>query len=100
MPLDSTNPPGPILQEFDTLTGMSSEGIHHKLFVPAHDSRSPRQRGRPKGVKNPFKGVKIEVQSLGFASVGAGAILKMLRNSKIVGMGRSCSDSSSSDVVC
>ncbi|GJX73579.1 reverse transcriptase domain-containing protein [Tanacetum coccineum] len=78
---------------------MSSEGIHHKPFVPTDDSRPPRQRGRPRGVKNRFKGVKIKVQSLGSASAGAGAILKKLRNSKMVGKGRSHSDSSPNDVI-
>ncbi|GJS45280.1 hypothetical protein Tco_0595401 [Tanacetum coccineum] len=69
MPLDSSKPPDPILQEFSTLTGMSSEDV------------------------------KIKVQSPGSASAGAGAILKKLRNSKMVGKGRSRSDSSPSDVI-
>ncbi|GKB13127.1 hypothetical protein Tco_0847050, partial [Tanacetum coccineum] len=99
MPLDSSKPPDPILQEFSTLTGMSSEGIHHKPFVPADDSRPPRKHGRHRGVKNHFKGVKIKVQSPGSASAGAGAILKKLRNSKMVGKRNSCSDSSPSDVI-
>nr|GEZ45032.1 reverse transcriptase zinc-binding domain-containing protein [Tanacetum cinerariifolium] len=53
-----------------------------------------RSRGRPRGVKNRLKSVKIKVQSPGSASDGAGAILKKLCNSKMVGKGRSRSDDS------
>ncbi|GJR35004.1 hypothetical protein Tco_1210688 [Tanacetum coccineum] len=56
MPLDSPKPPGPILVEFCTLTRMTSEGIHHKSFVPAGDSLPPKPCGRLKGVRNHFKG--------------------------------------------
>ncbi|GJR83130.1 RNA-directed DNA polymerase, eukaryota, reverse transcriptase zinc-binding domain protein [Tanacetum coccineum] len=70
MPLDSSKPPDPIRQEFSTLLGMSSEGIHHKPIVPTDDIRPPRQRG---------------------------AILKRIRNSKVVGKGRSRSESSPTD---
>ncbi|GKE64530.1 hypothetical protein Tco_1518691 [Tanacetum coccineum] len=53
-----------------------------------------KSRGRPRGVKNWLKSVKIKVQSLGSASAGAGAILKRLRNSKMAGKGRIHSDGS------
>ncbi|GKG48245.1 hypothetical protein Tco_0510130, partial [Tanacetum coccineum] len=43
--------------------------------------------------------VKIKVQSPGSASAGAGAILKRVRNSKIIGKGRSRSESSHVDVT-
>ncbi|GKE52606.1 hypothetical protein Tco_1487762, partial [Tanacetum coccineum] len=36
MPIENNKPPDPILEEFSTLTGMSSEGLSHKPFVP-HD---------------------------------------------------------------
>ncbi|GJT88378.1 hypothetical protein Tco_1070095 [Tanacetum coccineum] len=94
MPVDSNKPPNPILEEFCTLTGISSSNISHKPFVPNSDDGQPKARGRPKGVKNHIKSVKIKVQSSGSASAGAGAILKRLRNSKTVGKGRSRSESS------
>ncbi|GJT93774.1 hypothetical protein Tco_1082619 [Tanacetum coccineum] len=99
MPLESPKPPDPILKEFHTLTGMTSEDIHHKPFCPSDEIRPPKSRGRPKGVKNRPKGVKIKVQSPGSASSGAGAILKRVRNSKIIGKGRSRSESSHVDVT-
>ncbi|GKF56082.1 hypothetical protein Tco_0166422, partial [Tanacetum coccineum] len=52
----------------------------------------------PKGVKNSVKGVRVKVQSPGSASAGAGAILKRLRSSKVMGKGRSRSGSSPDDV--
>ncbi|GKF19464.1 hypothetical protein Tco_0068102 [Tanacetum coccineum] len=82
-------PPNPILEEFCTLTGISSSNISHKPFVPNSDAGQPKARGRPKGVKNHIKSVKIKVQSSGSASTGAGAILKRLRNPKMVGKCRS-----------
>ncbi|GKE26567.1 hypothetical protein Tco_1441951, partial [Tanacetum coccineum] len=63
-------------------------------FVPSDGNKPSKPRGTPKGVKNKVRGVKIKVQSPGSASVGAGAILKRLRNLKIVGKGRSRSESS------
>nr|GEW73519.1 hypothetical protein [Tanacetum cinerariifolium] len=42
-------PPGPILEEFSALIGMSSEGLSHKPFVPHDLSVLTRSRGRPKG---------------------------------------------------
>ncbi|GKE00356.1 hypothetical protein Tco_1388339 [Tanacetum coccineum] len=92
--VDSNKPPDPILEEFCTLTRMSSSNISHKPFVPNSDVSQPKPRGRPKGVKNHIKSVKIKVQSPGSASAGAGAILKRLHNSKMVGKGRSRSESS------
>ncbi|GKF67000.1 hypothetical protein Tco_0193517, partial [Tanacetum coccineum] len=80
--------------EFSTLTGMSSEGLSHKPFVPHDVSVPPRSRGRPKGTKNRAKSVKIKIQSSGSASIGVVAILKRLRKSKLVGLGRSRSDAS------
>ncbi|PWA73621.1 hypothetical protein CTI12_AA263590 [Artemisia annua] len=91
MPLESLKPPDPLLEEFSTLTGMSSEDLKHIPIDPSDSNRSSKPRGRPKGVKNR---VKIKVQSPGSASVGAGAVLKRLRNSKINGKGRSRSESS------
>ncbi|GJR88455.1 putative RNA-directed DNA polymerase [Tanacetum coccineum] len=92
MPIENNKPPDPILEELSTLTGMSFEGLSHKPFVPHDVSVPPRSRGRPKGTKNRAKSVKIKIQSPGSASVGAGAILKRLRKSKLVGLGRIRSD--------
>ncbi|GKB52519.1 reverse transcriptase domain-containing protein, partial [Tanacetum coccineum] len=92
MPIDNNKPPDPILEEFSTLTGMSSKGLSHKAFVPYDDSVIPRSRGRPKGVKNMPKNVKIKVQSPRFAPAGAGPILKRLCKSKMAVLGRSLSD--------
>ncbi|GJW30771.1 hypothetical protein Tco_0047646 [Tanacetum coccineum] len=78
MPLDN-KPPDPILEEFSTLTGMSSKSLSHIPVIPFGDSI-------PLGLE-------------GFASAGAGAILKRLRNSKMDGKGRSLSDSSSCEDV-
>ncbi|GJZ01678.1 reverse transcriptase domain-containing protein [Tanacetum coccineum] len=52
----------------------------------------------PKGVKNSVKGVRVKVQPPGSASAGAGAILKRLRSSKVMGKGRSHSRPSPDDV--
>lgn len=93
MPSVSNKPPD-ILEEFCTLTGMSPSNICHKPLVPSDDVKPSRLRGRPRGVKNRPKGVKIKVQSPGSASASAGAILKKLRNSKMVGKGRGRSDAS------
>ncbi|GKA85407.1 RNA-directed DNA polymerase, eukaryota, reverse transcriptase zinc-binding domain protein, partial [Tanacetum coccineum] len=95
--IDSNKPPDPILEEFCTLTGISSSNISHNPFVPNSDASQPKARGRPKGVKNHIKSVKIKVQSPGSASAGAGAILKRLRNSKMVSKGRSRGESSPLD---
>ncbi|GJT94359.1 hypothetical protein Tco_1089877 [Tanacetum coccineum] len=92
MPIDNNKPPDPILEEFSTLTGMSSKGLSHKAFIPYDDSVIPRSRGRPKGVKNMPKNVKIKVQSPRFAPAGAGPILKRLCKSKMAVLGRSLSD--------
>ncbi|PWA75907.1 hypothetical protein CTI12_AA236950 [Artemisia annua] len=91
MPIDPLKPPDPILEEFCTLTGMSSEGLKHSAIHRSDSKLSSKPRGRPKGVKNR---VKHKVLSPGSASVGAGAILKRLRNSKVEGKGRSRSESS------
>ncbi|GJX75708.1 hypothetical protein Tco_0322519 [Tanacetum coccineum] len=75
MPLDLPKPPDPLLEEFSALTGL-------------------------RGVNNRFKGMNVKVQSPGSASAGAGAILKKIRSSKMVGKGRSRSESSPCDVLC
>nr|GEU90229.1 hypothetical protein [Tanacetum cinerariifolium] len=62
LPLDN-KPPNPILEEFSTLSGMSIEGLSHKLFVPSGVKVASRSRGRPKGLKNCSTNVKIKVQS-------------------------------------
>nr|GEV13613.1 hypothetical protein [Tanacetum cinerariifolium] len=59
-----------------------------KPFVPNNGNKISKLRGRPKGVENHAKSVKIKVQSPGFASVKASALLKWLRNSKILRKGR------------
>nr|GEV05021.1 hypothetical protein CTI12_AA325620 [Tanacetum cinerariifolium] len=97
--IENNKPPDPILEEFSTLTGMSSEGINHKPFVPTSDGCHPKPSGRPKGDKNNVKGVRVKVKSPKSASAGAGAILKRLRSSKMVGKGRSHSGSSPNDVI-
>nr|GFA72338.1 polypyrimidine tract-binding protein homolog 3 [Tanacetum cinerariifolium] len=58
---------------------MSSKGLSHKPIIPSRDALPLRPRGRPRGVKNRIKSVKIKVHSPGSASAGAGAILKRLR---------------------
>nr|GFD51384.1 RNA-directed DNA polymerase, eukaryota, reverse transcriptase zinc-binding domain protein [Tanacetum cinerariifolium] len=75
MSIDSNKPLDHILEEYITLTGMSSAGLSHKPFVSSGESNPLRSRGRPRGVKNRLKSVKIKVQSPGSASDGAGAIL-------------------------
>ncbi|GJT79835.1 hypothetical protein Tco_1054177 [Tanacetum coccineum] len=97
MPLDNNKPPDPILEEFYALSGMPSKGLSHKPYVPSGDSIPPKSRGRPRGVKNQPKNVKIKVQSPGSASTGAGAILKRLCNSKVNCLGRSYSDISANE---
>nr|GEV73614.1 putative reverse transcriptase domain-containing protein [Tanacetum cinerariifolium] len=87
-------PPDPIIEEFCTLTGMEVEGLVQKPFVPSDGNKPSKPRGRPKGVKNKVGDIKIKVQSPGSTSVGAGAILKRLRNLKMVGKDRSRSESS------
>ena len=74
---------------------MESEDLKHKPVFPSDVSHPPKSRGRPRGVKNRPKSVRIKVQSPGSASAGAGAILKRLRNSKMVGLGRSRSEAAS-----
>ncbi|PWA77961.1 hypothetical protein CTI12_AA221320 [Artemisia annua] len=94
MPIESTEPPDVISDEFRTPTGITSEDLHHRPIFPNVEIKNPRSRGRPKGTKNhPRKGI-IQAQSPGSASAGAGAILKRLRNSKVNGLGRSRSESS------
>ncbi|GKE40762.1 hypothetical protein Tco_1464167 [Tanacetum coccineum] len=88
MPLDPTKPHDPILDDFNTLIGLSVDGLCHKPFIPNGDANLPKPIGRHRGVKNRPKGIKLKVQSPGSAFVGAGAILKRLRNSKIVGKDR------------
>ncbi|GJZ71665.1 hypothetical protein Tco_0635516 [Tanacetum coccineum] len=68
MPIENNKPPDPILEEFSTLTGMSSEGLSHKPFIPHDVLVPPRSRGRPKGTKNRAKSVKIKIQSPGSVS--------------------------------
>ncbi|GJV27544.1 putative RNA-directed DNA polymerase [Tanacetum coccineum] len=68
---------------------MVPNGLKHKPLIPNDGSVPPKARRRPKGVKNRSKSIKIKVQSLRSASVGAGAILKILRNSKLAGKERS-----------
>ncbi|GJW43070.1 hypothetical protein Tco_0071869 [Tanacetum coccineum] len=97
MPVESNKSPDPILEEFCTITGMSSSNVTNKPFVPSRESIHPRSRGRPRGVKNLPKSVKIKVQSSGSASARARTILKRLRNSKIVDKGRSHSEFSTGD---
>ncbi|PWA98164.1 hypothetical protein CTI12_AA022120 [Artemisia annua] len=80
------------------IVGMRSEDLHHKPILPNDEISLPKSGGRPKGVKNHSKSIKIKVQSPGSASAGAGSILKRLRKSKIVGKGRSCSASSPVEV--
>ena len=80
MPIDPVKPPDPILEEFCTLTVMSSEGLKHSSIHRSNSKLASKPRGRPKGVKNR---VKLRVLSPGSASVGAGAILKRLRNSRV-----------------
>ncbi|PWA66581.1 hypothetical protein CTI12_AA326130 [Artemisia annua] len=92
MPIDNPKPPDKILEEFCTLTGMAADGINHKPCGPNDGSGSTRSRGRPKGVKNRPKVIKV--QSPGSASAGAGVILMRLRNSKLPGKGRSHYESS------
>ena len=92
MPPESNKPPDLILEDFRTLTGMVSDDIKHKPIFPSDEIHPPKSRGRPSGVKNRPKSVKIMVQSPGSASAGAGAILKRLRNSKMAGLGRSRSE--------
>ncbi|PWA98197.1 reverse transcriptase zinc-binding domain-containing protein [Artemisia annua] len=94
MPIESTEPPDVISDEFRTLTGITSGDLHHRPIFPNVDSKNPRSRGRPKGTKNRPKRVLVQACSPGSASAGAGAILKRLRNSKVNGLGRSRSDSS------
>nr|GFA51161.1 RNA-directed DNA polymerase, eukaryota, reverse transcriptase zinc-binding domain protein [Tanacetum cinerariifolium] len=94
MPLDILKPPDPIAYDFCALTGMSSEDFSHAPFVSSNENKPPKQRVRPKGIKNWAKNVKINVQNLGSASVGVGALPKRLRSSKIDGKGRSRSESS------
>ncbi|GJV12045.1 hypothetical protein Tco_1353586 [Tanacetum coccineum] len=99
MPLDNNKPPDPIREKFSTLTRMSSERVHHKPFVPAGDGCLPKPHSRPKGVRSHIKSVRVKVQSPGSASAGAGAILKRLRNSKMVGKGKSRDVSSPHDII-
>lgn len=40
---------------------MQSEGLSHKPIVNPNENHPPKSRGRPKGVKNRFKSVKIRV---------------------------------------
>ncbi|GKD84966.1 hypothetical protein Tco_1356120 [Tanacetum coccineum] len=94
MPLDLLKPPDPLIDEFCALTRMTSKGLKHKPYVPYDGNKPPKPRGTPKGVKNRAKSDKIKVQYPGFASVGAGALLKQLRNSNMVRKGRSRSESS------
>ncbi|GJR66790.1 reverse transcriptase zinc-binding domain-containing protein [Tanacetum coccineum] len=94
MPVDHSKPPDPLIEEFCSLTGMKAEGLSQKSFVPSDGNKGSRPRGRPKGVKNRVRSVKVKVQSPGSASVGAGALLKCLGNLKIAGKGRSRSDAS------
>ncbi|PWA42554.1 hypothetical protein CTI12_AA543050 [Artemisia annua] len=86
MSIDPVKPPDPILDEFCTLTEMSSEGLKHSSLHRSDSNLSTKPRGRPKGAKNR---VKLKVLSPGSASSGAGAILKRLRKSKVDGKGRS-----------
>ncbi|GJR49277.1 hypothetical protein Tco_1399798 [Tanacetum coccineum] len=74
---------------------MVPNGLKHKPLIPNDGFVPPKARGRPKGVKNRSKSIKIKVQSLGSASVGASAILKRLRNSKLAGKRRSQCEASS-----
>nr|GEW69918.1 hypothetical protein [Tanacetum cinerariifolium] len=67
-----------------------SVGLNHKPFVPSSEINPVKSR--PRDVKNRPKSVKIKVQSSGSTFAGAGAILKRLCNSKMVGKGRSLSD--------
>ena len=62
MPIDNNKPPD-ILEEFSTLTGMLSKGITAILIAPSDNPNPPRSRGRPRGVKNRSKSVKVMVQS-------------------------------------
>ncbi|PWA42555.1 RNA-directed DNA polymerase, eukaryota, Reverse transcriptase zinc-binding domain protein [Artemisia annua] len=91
MPIDHVKPPDPILEEFCTLTEISSEGLKHSSLHRSDSNLSTKPRGRPKGAKNR---VKLKVLSPGSASSGAGAILKRLRKSKVDGKGRSRYESS------
>ncbi|GKC21517.1 hypothetical protein Tco_1023667 [Tanacetum coccineum] len=87
MPLDIPKPPDPIVDDFCALTRMSPEGLTHAPYVPSEGNKLSKQRGRPKGVKNRAKNVKIKVQSPGSASVRADALLKRLKKSKMTGKG-------------
>ncbi|PWA89282.1 hypothetical protein CTI12_AA034600 [Artemisia annua] len=91
MPIEPLKPPDPLIEEFCTLTGMSSEGLKHVPIDMSSGNKASKPRGRPKGVNNR---VNLKSFSPGSASVGAGAIFKRLRNSKVDGRGRSRSESS------
>ncbi|GKE07685.1 hypothetical protein Tco_1411236 [Tanacetum coccineum] len=53
----------PLIEEFRSLTGMKVEGLSQKSFVPSDGNKGSRPRGRPKGVKNRVRSVKVKVQS-------------------------------------
>ncbi|GKB46389.1 hypothetical protein Tco_0897142 [Tanacetum coccineum] len=89
MPLESPKPPDPILEEFRTLTGMTSSEIHHRPYpCPSIEINLPKASDKPRKSLNRSKGVRIMVESPQSASAGAGSVLKRLRSSKIAGKAR------------
>ncbi|GJS52694.1 ABC transporter B family member 15-like protein [Tanacetum coccineum] len=103
MPLESPKLPDPILEEFGTLTGMTSTYIRHVPYIPNPSSideiNPPRSRGRPRKSHNRPKPIQTKIQSPSSASVGAGSVLKRLRNLKVNGKGRNRNVSVDDDLL-
>ena len=68
MPIESTEPPDVISDEFRKLIGITSGDLHHRPIFPNDEIKNPRSRGWSRGSKNCLKNVKVKVHSPGFAS--------------------------------